>query len=123
MPVSLQNEPDDLLVLRISGVLGQSEFDNTQSTVAGRVDAGKEPRVLIILENFEGWEPGSEWNSDYLFAQGSKIAKIAIVGEPHWELKALTFTGAGLRRTPVRYYPTAELAQARTWLADLPANS
>ncbi len=118
MPINLQYEPDDLCVLRISGVLMQAEFDNTQSTVGSRVDAGAEPRVLIILENFEGWEAGAEWSSDYLFAQGSKIAKIAIVGEPRWELQALTFTGAGIRRTPVRYYPIAELAQARTWLAD-----
>ncbi len=118
MPVDLKFEPNDLCVLCISGVLKQTEFDVSQNSVANRVDAGAAPRVLIILINFEGWEPAAEWGTDYLFAQGSKVAKIAIVGDQRWELEALTFTGAGLRRTPVRFYPTTELALARAWLDD-----
>jgi hypothetical protein len=57
MPVEMKYEPDEICSLRISGVLKRSEFDSEQSAIARKIDAGSKPRLLIILENFEGWEP------------------------------------------------------------------
>ena len=48
----------------------------------------------------------------------NEIEKIAIVGEPRVEGEALAFAGAGFRRTPVKFFPTEQEAQARTWLAE-----
>src|ERR1700751_5840950 len=117
MPVQIQYQPDDTCVLRISGILKRSEFAAEQSALARNIDIGAKPRLLAILENFEGWERGADWNDlDFLFSHSGEIAKIAIVAEPLWEVQALAFAGAGVRPAPVKFFPPNELAQARVWL-------
>ena len=121
MPMRVQYQPNDIYVLRISGILKRSEFGAEQSALARSIDAGSKPRLLVILENFEGWERGADWGNDldFLFLHSGKISKIAIVAEPRWETRALAFAGAGVRRAPVKFLPPNELESARTWLEEL----
>ncbi len=62
MPAQIQYQADDIFVLRISGILKRSEFGAEQSALARNIDIGSKPRLLVILEGFEGWEPGADWN-------------------------------------------------------------
>jgi SpoIIAA-like len=118
MPVQIQYQPDDICMPRISGTLKRSEFAAEQSRLARQIDTGSKPRLLVILENFEGWERGADWNDlDFMISHGGKITKIAIVAEPRWEPLALAFAGAGVRRAPVKFFSPNELEQARRWLA------
>ena len=118
--MQIESEADDIYVLRISGVLKQSEFSAEQSVLARKMDSGLKPRLLVVLENFEGWERDADWGNDldFLFLHSGKISKIAIVGEPRWEVLALAFAGAGVRRAPVKFFPANALEQARSWLAE-----
>ncbi len=119
MPVQIQYQPDDICVLRINGILKRSEFGAEQNALARKIDMGSKPRLLVILEKFEGWERGADWNDlDFLISHGGEISKIAIVAEPRWETLALAFAGAGVRRAPVKFFPPNELEQARSWLAE-----
>lgn len=119
MPLQLNSEPNDIYELRISGVLSRDEFAAAQAELAGKIDAGAQPRLLVIGENFAGWERGADWNDlDFLFSHSGKIARIAVVGDPRWEVHALAFAGAGVRPAPVRFFPSTDLQQARTWLAE-----
>jgi stage II sporulation SpoAA-like protein len=119
MPVQIKYEPNETCVLRISGILKRSEFGAEQRALAGHIDTGSKPRLLVILEKFEGWERGADWNDlDFLISHGGKISKIAIIAEPRWETLALAFAGAGVRRAPVKFFPPNELDQARSWLAE-----
>jgi stage II sporulation SpoAA-like protein len=119
MPVQVNYEPNDTCVLRISGILKRSEFGAEQSALARKIDSGSKPRLLVILENFEGWERGADWNDlDFLFGYSHKTAKIAIVADRRWETLALAFAGAGVRRAPVKFFPPNEPDQARNWLAE-----
>lgn len=119
MPLEMKYEPDGICALRISGILKRSEFGAEQSALARRIDIGSKPRLLVVLENFEGWERGADWNDlDFMISHGGKILKIAIVAEPRWEALALAFAGAGVRRAPVKFFPSNELEQARSWLAE-----
>jgi SpoIIAA-like len=105
--------------MAISGILKRSEFGAEQSALARNIDTGSKPRLLVILENFEGWERGADWNDlDFMISHGGKISKVAIVAEPRWETLALAFAGAGVRRAPVKFFPPNELDQARSWLAE-----
>jgi len=122
MPLKIEPEPNDIYVLRISGTLKQSEFAAAQREFARKIDSGSKPRLLAIIENFEGWERGADWNDlDFLITHGGKIAKVAVVGDPRWEVQALAFAGAGVRRAPVKFFPPAELPKARSWLAEQPS--
>jgi hypothetical protein len=119
MSVQIQYQPDDTCVLRISGILKRSEFAAEQSALARDIDIGSKPRLLVILENFEGWERGADWGDlDFHISHGGKISKIAIVAEPRWETLALAFAGAGVRRAPVKFFLPNELDQAQSWLAE-----
>ena len=119
MPIQMQYGPNDIYVLRISGTLKQSEFGVSQGAVARKIDIGVKPRLLAILNNFEGWERDSDWNDlDFLFSHSGEIAKIGIVAEPRWEAQALAFAGAGVRRAPVKFFQPNELARAREWIAE-----
>jgi SpoIIAA-like len=119
MPVQVKYEPNDIYVLRISGILKRSEFAAEQSNLARNIDTGAKPRLLIILENFEGWQRGADWDDlDFMISHGGKISKIAVVAEPRWETLALAFAGAGVRRAPVKFFLPNELEQARTWLGE-----
>jgi hypothetical protein len=117
--LQIQHQPNDTYVLRISGILKRSEFGAEQRALARHIDTGSKPRLLVILENFEGWERGADWNDlDFMISYGGKISKIAVVAEPRWETLALAFAGAGVRRAPVKFFPPNELEQARSWLAE-----
>jgi len=119
MPIQIQPQPNDIYVLRISGTLTRSEFGAEQSALARNMDMGSKPRLLVILENFQGWERGADWNDlDFMISHGGKISKIAIVAESRWEALALAFAGAGVRRAPVKFFPPNEQEQARSWLAE-----
>lgn len=119
MPATIQYEPDNLCLLRISGVLQRAELGAGQDYLARKIDAGSKPRLLVILETFEGWERGADWSDlDFMFSHGDEIVKIAIVGEPRWEPQALAFAGAGFRRASVKFFPIDQQAQGRAWLEE-----
>jgi hypothetical protein len=50
VPLQIQYQPDDIYVLRISGILKRSEFAAEQSALARQIDSGSKPRLLVILE-------------------------------------------------------------------------
>jgi hypothetical protein len=84
----------------------------SKNALARKIDTESKPRLLVILEKFEGWERGADWNDlDFLISHGGKISKIAIIAEPRWETLALAFAGAGVRRAPVKFFPPNELKQ------------
>ena len=119
MPLKIQYQPNDVCVLRISGILKQSEFGAEQSALSRRIETGAKPRLLVILENFDGWERGADWNDlDFLLSYSHKIMKIAIVAERRWEILALAFAGAGFRLGPVKFFAPDELEEAQTWLVE-----
>ena len=118
MPATIQRETDNTYVLRLSGTVLRSEFGNVQEKTVTDIDAGVKPRILAILENFEGWERGADWGDlEFLFSHSNEIVKIAILGEPRWEPEALAFAGAGFRHAPVKFFPPGQRAEAQAWLA------
>ena len=119
MPLQIDYEPNDICALRMSGLLRQSEFVASQKSLAAKIDHGNRPRILAILDNFAGWERGVDWNDlDFLLSHSGEIAKIAIVGERRWEVLALAFAGAGIRRAPVQFFEPEDLEKARAWLRE-----
>ena len=117
MPATIEQTTDNIYTLRLSGTLLESEFRSTQDKLASDIDAGIKPRLLAILEDFEGWERGAEWgNLDFLYWHSPEIAKIAIVGDPRWESQAIAFAGADVRKAPMKFFYSDEQTQARAWL-------
>lgn len=120
MSANLSYDPSTQLAeLHISGILARADMADFEREIARRIDAGEHPRVLVMLENFGGWQKGEDWNNfDFMFSYGDKIAKIAIVGAGVKEAEVKAFTGAGLRPTPVRFLTVEEMEGARDWLLE-----
>lgn len=118
MPSNFQYDPtSQVCEYHISGVLKRSDFAAGEADLAERINAGESPRVLVLLENFGGWQKGDDWNNiDFMFSYGDKIGKIAIVGAGDKQAEVKAFTGAGLRPTPVEFFTTAD--EARAWLQE-----
>jgi hypothetical protein len=77
MPVQIEYEGDDIYVLRINGILKQSEFGAEQSALARKIDSGSKPRLLVILKEFEGWERGADWKDlDFFSRIATKSRKL-----------------------------------------------
>jgi hypothetical protein len=76
MPAEINYEPNGIHVLRISGILKRSEFGAEESALARHIDTGSNPRLLVILENFEGWEGGADWyDLDFYLSHGRKFPR------------------------------------------------
>jgi len=112
----------NIVTVRITGKLLQSELKALQTAV-GRVIAGRgRTRLLVQVEQFEGWESGASWG-DFSFQvqYDASIDRMAIVGDRKWADLALLFTTQGLRPFPIEYFDTADAARARAWLENTDA--
>ena len=119
MPAKFEREAGDTYVLKLNGTLLASEFRDAQTQASVPIGAGGKLNILTVLEDFEGFERGADWGEiETLFSHGNQVERIAVVGDPRWERDALAFTGAGLRKAPVKFFPPDQLQQARAWLAE-----
>ncbi len=119
MSAKLEQHPDRLLILHVGGELKKSELDAVQSEFAQKIAGAGPVKLLVLLENFTGWERGEGWgDTDFFFSHRNDFEKIAVVGDLRWEAQVLAFTGAGLRKGPVKMFPETEEARARAWLLE-----
>ena len=76
MPAQIEYQADGICVLRISGTLKRSEFGAEERALARHIDTGSKPGLLVILENFEGWEGGADWyDLDFYLSHGHKFPR------------------------------------------------
>lgn len=117
MGATIQQEEGNLRVLRITGLLKKSELDAVQAAEARQWTSATRVKLLVIVEDFQGWERGADWGDvTFLATQGDRIEKVAIVGNPKQEAEFLIFAGAGFRQAQVKFFPPSQLARARVWL-------
>ncbi len=118
MSATLEYHDDNIYQLRVDGLLMKSELDAAQADFVQHIVAAGPIKLLVLLENFMGWEPGAAWDDvDFFFSYRNEFEKIAIVGDPRWEAEALAFSGAGMREGPVKFFSETDESQARAWLA------
>jgi hypothetical protein len=120
MSMETHIEDQHLLVVRIHGLLRLRELEESQGAAAKMIREAGKVTLLILLDDFQGWEPGGDWGDvSFLIEHDNDIEKVAIVGQERWREQVLVFAGVGIRHSPVRYFNDSE--SARAWLADKPA--
>ena len=118
MSAALEQDPDRLVVLRVGEQLKKAELDAVQSEFVAKIAGNGTVRLLVLLEDFTGWERNEAWGeTDFSFSHRNDFEKIAVVGKPRWEAEVLAFTGAGLRKGPVKFFHETGESEARAWLA------
>jgi len=119
MSANLEQSHNRLLVLRVGGELKKSELDAVQAEFVEKIAGAGTVKLLVLLEDFTGWERSEAWgDTDFFFSHRNDFEKIAVIGDPRWEAQVLAFTGAGLRKGPVKLFPETGESEARAWLAE-----
>lgn len=119
MGITIRKETGNVAVMKITGQLKKSELNEVQAAAAKQLDANTTAKVLLIVENFQGWDRDSNWDDISFYAEhGDQITKIALVADPKWETDLMMFLGAGIRKAPVKFFPLNQLVAARGWLAE-----
>ncbi|MDP2203296.1 MAG: STAS/SEC14 domain-containing protein [Methylicorpusculum sp.] len=107
----------DVITVHIRSVMRFADQKALQDVAIDFIRRGLYPRVLVIAEDFEGWEKSEEWgNDDFLLEFGNQIVKIAIVTDERWKDPVLMFTGKGLRSTEIECFDPSSLDAAKQWL-------
>jgi len=113
--IRLEKKPDGLWVVRVKGALTNAGLTAFRQRAAAELDKGVSLKVLVILDQFLGWEKGGATDDiSFLMQYDSKELKIAITGEERWREPFLLWMGAGRRLSEVKYFAGA--AEAETWL-------
>lgn len=103
--------------IKISGVMKLADQQSLQTAGMGLIAQGKKVRLLVTLENFQGWEKGVDWGDvGFLMAHGNDIAKIAVVGDERWKEQIFAFLGKGLRTTEIEFFRSSSMKEAESWV-------
>jgi hypothetical protein len=115
---TLRHEGDGVYRIEASGTLLKSELDQVQAAVAQEIARLGKVRFLLVLRGFNGWERGADWGDLRFYeAFGKDVERIAIVGDEKWREQVRLFILADVRESPVRFFPSGEIDQARAWLS------
>ncbi len=117
MSIKWEIDSGNLGIIHVSGKLGKEEYLGAQKEAEAAIQELGSIRILILLEDFAGWERSEGWE-DLSFAQKNDpfIEKMAIVGDPQWQDLVYAFTLKGLRPVPIEYFDAGEETRARDWL-------
>ena len=104
--------------IKLIGKLTVSDFQQLQTLARLSLEQFGQFRVLIELEDFQGWSKETGWeNSFFLAEDGEGISRIAFVGDEKWQVDIFMFTGKPMRETEIEFFPQDQLDQALAWLS------
>ncbi len=104
--------------IKLIGKLTVSDFQQLQTLARLSLEQFGQFRVLIELEDFQGWSKETGWENLFFLAEdGEGISKIAFVGDEKWQVEIFMFTGKPMRETEIEFFPQDQLDQALAWLS------
>ena len=117
MGIDILGTSGGVITVRMTGELKKAEFDLIQSMAPEAIKRWGKIRVLLIVEDFQGWERGANWgDTSFIQTHGHEIEKIAAVGDEAWRDSFYAFMGKGFRSTAIEYFTPTERDKAEAWL-------
>ncbi len=117
MPCTISRDSTGVLCARISGTMSVADLRRLQDAGLDVIKQGVKLRLLVLLEDFRGWERSGDWaTAGLLPEQDRDIQKIAIVGDEQWRDQACAFVARGLRSFEIEYFASSARAEAGRWL-------
>ncbi len=116
MALDWQLEADHLLVARVKGLLGFDEFKATQDSNGLPFSTQKILKILVLAEEFQGWQDGAWEQVGFNEQVDANISKMAVVIPERWQDELSLFLAKDLRDFPIRFFVPEQQNQARQWL-------
>ena len=116
MPIELQTEHENLLVVRASGKLTKDDYAALLPQVDRLIEEHYKISILFDMRDFHGWELAAAWeDTKFAFHHFRDIERLAVVGEKPWQ-KVMAVVCKPFTRAEVRYYAHEQSEQAHQWL-------
>lgn len=108
-----------VLTIKVTGELSDLEIDQLQAAATQAVAQWNQFRVLIILEEFDGWAASRAGDgAGFIRRDRQAVEKIAIVGDDKHEDVGRLFLSENLPAAAVSYFAPADRDQAVLWIVD-----
>jgi len=112
----LNRSSGNILGVRLAGKLTHADHQQLISTLEKRLQTHDKLRVLIELEDLQGWEMGTAWDDlKFSFRHGGDIERCTVVGEKAWQ-KWMTKLARPFFN--VQYFDKEQLEEAWRWIRD-----
>ncbi|MDA8239342.1 MAG: STAS/SEC14 domain-containing protein [Nitrospiraceae bacterium] len=119
MSAEIVNVANGIITLKISGKLSQPDLAAVQGSVAKIFRQQGKMRILVLAEDFQGWEKEGDWGDlSSMLENDQFMERMAIVGEKRWKELGLVFAVKGFRDCLVEYFQPEEIVRAWAWLAE-----
>ncbi len=107
----------DIIVLRASGTLTTQDYDVAIPELENALELSQgKLRLLICLEDFQGWEIGALWRDlKFDLKHLGDLGRIAVIGETTLEEWGTTLS-APFTKAKMRFFPTDQESEAQKWL-------
>lgn len=106
----------NLIAIKLSGMVSESDFDASASEIAPIVEDERTKLVLVDWSDLEGWEPGAKsvgtWFGMHHWAT---IHRIAILADQKWDDERQRIADI-FKAAVVRRFSPQERASALEWL-------
>lgn len=108
---------NDFLSIRLFHHMKLADYDALQAVARDLIEKGVKPRLLVVAEDFEGWEKAEGWDDvSFLSDYGDEVVKMAVVADERWEEQVFMFAGKGLRVTEIKLFAPSLLQEAESWV-------
>jgi len=108
----------DYLVCRVAGRLSRKDYQAAIPELENALALAKRPlRLLIVLEDFHGWEIGGLWEElRFDVRHKDDFGRIAVVGDSKLEQWG-TYFSKPFFGAEMRYFDWNDRGEAEAWLA------
>jgi len=118
MPIQIEKETDDVVVIRATGKLTKEDFLHFKPQFEQTLLERGKLRVLFDMTAFEGWEPKGFWEeTKFDIKHNGDIRRMAVIGDEKWHHTLITIFKPFVAAR-VRYFQRGEADQARHWLLE-----
>ena len=105
--------------IRLTGKLTVTEFQQFQDMATQSLERFGQFRLLVELEDFQGWSRESGWEDSYFLTEDTgRLSRLAFVGDEKWKDEVFMFVGKEMRSTAIEFFPQDQLDQAKAWLSE-----
>ncbi len=109
---------DSVVHIRIKDLMQVADKNKLESLGTDMISKGKKIRLVVLLENFKGWEKSDVWGDvEFMMDHVDDIVRMAIVGDERWKEQVLIFVGKGLRKTEIEFFPPSSMKKAEDWVS------
>lgn len=121
--ITIEHSTDrDLIIMRAAGTLTTHDYDTAIPELEHALELSERPlRVMIKLEDFQGWEIGALWRElAFDLKYRNDFGRIAVIGETQLEEWGTTLS-APFTKAEMRFFPTNRTDKAEAWLRQAPS--